>query len=350
MITSQLSPNTDFFSDSRRSSNAQDVDIENIVSLLRNQGYAVVPNFASEATVNNILAETAVYKARVNANEPGPVIHGVTQFFTNIISGSQTVCDIMLSPLVMDLCSSYFTDRFELINNRIQTTRANVAMPWHTDNNLLEGGTLIGRHDMPGLNFILYLTNVDRAPFQLIPDSNHWSLEHPGQYLSDDEIQRAHYQVVELSPKPGDLLILNTHIFHRASPIIDRKYSRSILLFQVDQVSKDYPNHGEALYVNPGLIRDISPAVMSFLGFSRKRAYPAFPESSIASLGTDKLYDLQLELLKVLPRAVALKILKRILPSNIVTRIKNSIVGKRSSRTSQPQARAMTSANPYLDS
>jgi len=319
--------------------------IENILSSIKENGYAVVDNFIDPDIAYKIRSETPYPEATININCLGPSIHGDTQFFTNIIAHSQEVHDVITSSFVIDLCTGYLGNNFLLINNRIQTTRSKIAMPWHTDNNRLEDGKLVGRHDLPGLQFVLYLAEVGQSPFQFIKGSEKWSLSFPNQYLLDADILEQHLEIVEIYPSAGTLLILNTHVFHRAAPLKDDAYTRSILLFQVDSVSDRYPGHGEKLLIQPEFLEEITPEIQTLFGFGRKRAYPAFPETSLLTLKVRHLLILQSQVFKALPMIFFKKVLKAVLPPSIVTVFKNRSVSDRSQRMAPSQA----PSNPYID-
>ena len=320
--------------------------IDEIVLTVKDNSFAVIENFVSQDAINELLAMTASQVVSVNCNQLKSVTHGNTQFFTNVISNSKTIHDLILSPFVLNICSAYLGDNCRLVNNRIQTTRANIAMPWHTDNNIIIDGKLVGRHDMAGLQFVLYLTNVSDAPFQLIKDSHKWSLSCKQHYILDSDIGRANYEIIELNPPPGTLLILNTHTFHRAKPIRDSNYLRSILLFQVDSITSSYPDHGEKLYVNTEYFSEYSPQILSFLGFGRKRAYPPFPETSVKTLNSAQITLLWASLFKVLPKIFLLKALKRLLPPNLLSRLKIFAIAVNANVYAQD---ADPVANPYLE-
>ena len=308
-------------------------------------GFAVINNFISKPSAASIFSETALPLANVNNNGLGSALHGDTQFFTNIIAHSKLVHDIITSSFVLDLCSSYLGEGYHLVNNRIQTTRSKIAMPWHTDNNLLKDGKLVGRHELPGLQFVLYLTDVGDSPFQLITNSESWSLDFAKQYLLDDDIKAKGLTTREIFPAAGTLLILNTHVFHRAAPLRDSAYTRSILLFQVDKVSNKYPNHGEKLIVQPEFFKDFNPAIIALLGFGKERAYPAFPETSIDTLNLGQLLYLQKAVFTAFPRTIFRKLLKKVLPAYLVVTFKNLLVSKSKSKPS----RNIPASNPYLE-
>ena len=141
-------------------------------------------------------------------------------------------------------------------------------------------------------------------------------------------------------------MILNTHLFHRAAPLSDSNNVRSILLFQVDKLSQDYPQHGEKLVINTEYLTEVNASVSSFLGFGRKRSNPPFPESSIDSLGLSKLFALQLNLLRAFPKVLLKRILKKITPSYFFITFKNAVVAN---RTHASKTLDNNSSNPYLN-
>lgn len=314
-------------------------------SSIGEHGFAVINNFISKPSAASILSETSLPLANVNSNWLGAVLHGDTQFFTNIIAHSKLVHDIITSSFVLDLCSAYLGEGYQLVNNRIQTTRSKIAMPWHTDNNRLKDGKLVGRHELPGLQFVLYLTDVGDSPFQLIPNSESWSLNFSNQYLLDHDIKVKGLATKEIFPAAGTLLILNTHVFHRAAPLRDSAYTRSILLFQVDKVSHKYPYHGEKLIVQPEFFKDFNPAIIALLGFGKEREYPAFPETSIDTLNLKQLLYLQKAVFTAFPRTIFRKFLKRVLPASLVVTFKNLLVSK---SRSKPSTNTLPS-NPYIE-
>ncbi len=316
-----------------RSLNNDQFDL--LIASLRRDAFAIVEDAVPQNILNQLLAITASPAANANCNDLNTVILGETQFFTNVIAYSKTVHDLILSPFVLNLCTAYLGDNCQLVNNRIQTTRVTGAMPWHTDNNLLSQGKLIGRHNMPGLQFVLYLTNVSAAPFQLIKDSHKWSLNYKNQYLLDSDIKASNYEVIELNPSPGSLLILNTHAFHRAAPIRNSNYMRSILLFQADAISPGYPEHGEKLYVNPEFFSEANPQIFSFLGFGRSRAFPAFPETNIKTLNLKQFAFLSLSILNAFPRLLLKKSIKRIISADSLAKFKIFSVFLNSRKASQ---------------
>jgi hypothetical protein len=205
-------------------------------------------------------------------------------------------------------------------------------MPWHTDNNMLVGGKVAATHCLPGLQFVVYLTEITDSPLQLVLGSQHWSYNHNGQYLLDQEARKNKKDLVSLTPPPGSLVILNTHLFHRAGPVSESSYTRSILLFQVDKLPEDYTAHGEYTYLNPEHIDTLDENLVAFLGFGRTRSCDAFPATSAATLELSQLIKLYFYLLSLFPSALSKKLLTRIMPPDVITALKNLVIKNRASK------------------
>ncbi len=305
-------------------------DFAALADQIKGHGYVVVENAIDRAVIEAILADSQIAVPRINANALGPVFLSQLRYTTNAIALSRSVYDIITSEFVLNLCKTYFAGRFQLINNRIQTTVETVDMPWHTDNNRLSDGKLIGRHNLPGLQFIIYLTDIQQSPFQLIRGSQHWSAEFNGHYLTSSDADQHDQDQICLTPPLGSLLIINTHIFHRAAPVRRRDYKRAILLFQVDEMSDQLPGHGEKLLLNPEYLENCNAELAAFLGFGCARNDPAFPETSAATIGVKENLAAEWQLMRQLFRAILKKLGKMFLPHNLIVTVKNrSLVPKR---------------------
>lgn len=298
-------------------------DFAALADQIKTHGYAVVENAIDRSVIDAILADSQIAVPRINANALGPVFLSQLRYTTNAIALSRSVYNIITSAFVLNFCKTYFTGRFQLVNNRIQTTIQTVDMPWHTDNNRLSDGKLVGRHNLPGLQFIVYLTDIQQSPFQLIRGSQYWSSEFKGHYLtSADADQHAQDQIC-LTPALGSLLIINTHIFHRAAPVSRHGYQRAILLFQVDEMSDQLPGHGEKLLLNPEYLDNFNAELATFFGFGCRRNYPAFPETSAATIGVKENLAAEWQLMRQLFRAIFKQVAKLLLPHNWIVTIKN---------------------------
>lgn len=310
-------------------------EFDQLADDIKKNGYKILENAIHPSVIDEILADSTIAVPRINANDLGPVFLGNLRFTTNAIASSKSVYDIITSDFVLSLCKAYFLNRFHLVNNRVQSTYRYVDMPWHTDNNLLKDGRHVGRHELPGLQFIIYLTDIHESPFQLIRGSQDWSAMYNGHYLTTSEADHHQHKQVSLTPPRGSILILNTHTFHRAAPICNPAYHRAILLFQVDEISDQLPGHGEKLLINPEFLVNFNDELASFLGFGRQRNYPAFPETSAATIGAKENLSVEWQLMRQLFPSLLKQLAKTLLPHNFIVSVKNrSLSPKRTSRSS----------------
>ncbi|WP_413167499.1 hypothetical protein ACL6C3_12560 [Capilliphycus salinus ALCB114379] len=177
---------------------------------------------------------------------------------------------------------------------------------------------------MPGLLFLFYLSDVSKNPFQLVKDSHLWSHKHDSEiYLSDHFVQENYKQdIISFPLKKGSLILCNIHAVHRAEPFKDNNYSRETLLFQVDQVGANNIGHGETNLVNTEFIDRLTPEIMNYLGFGYKTDYPAFPNTSVATMTTQDIITLQRKLLPLTLQAIAKNFALNLLPGEAIIQIK----------------------------
>ena len=300
------------------------LDVSNIVKSIQEQGYFFAEQALSKAEVNHLLADFKDDEILLNSNDVGTVISGNQRFLTHCLAKSKVAYDLITSQWVLDICSAYFSDRYQLTNHRFCQTRKGFHMPWHTDNNLQNGRALSGKHSMPGLLFLYYLSEQNVSPFQYVRGSHRWSQRYSDEiYLSDEWVTSHHGDdVVNIAMPQGSLVICDIHAIHRAAPFRQRHHYRNVLLFQVDQVGQGYPGHGEQNLINTEFIDHLSPALASYLGFGAKRDYPAFPNSSAATMTVQDLLRLQRQILPLMAKATAKQLAKAILPGAVIVQLK----------------------------
>jgi hypothetical protein len=303
-----------------------------VVNSIREQGFYFCENFLSDRYVDQLLGEVDFDRILVNHNDVGVVTAGSQKFLTHCLAKSKKAYDLVTAPKILEICKAYFSERYQLTNHRFCQTRGGFHMPWHTDNNLQTGSQLAGKHSMPGLLFLVYLSEQNRSPFQYIKDSHNWSQKYDHEiYLSDRWVE-ANYpdDILSFEMTKGSLIICDTHGIHRAAPFADRLHTRNILLFQVDQVGDRYVGHGEQNLIDTEFIDNPSPDVFDYLGFGVKRSYPAFPNSSVATMPIHELFDLQKHLLPLTLKAIAKNIVKAVVPGQTMIEIKRAIWNRKS--------------------
>lgn len=306
-----------------------------IVNDLKTKGYFVFEQALTEQYVDELLQEIDFEQILVNTNDVGVVIASDIKFLTHCLANSKKAYDVITSRKVLDICKGYFTDSYKLTNHRVYKTSKKGHMPWHTDNNLQSGKQLSAKHNMQGLLFLFYLSDVTTNAFQLVKKSQNWSRDYQHEiYLSDSFIESNYSQdVLTLPMKKGSVIVCDIHAVHRAEPFKDEDYTRYTLLFQVDQVGSEYVGHGEKNLVNTEYLDNVTSELMDYLGFGFKRNYPAFPNSSIATMKLPDVWKLQKRLLSQTFQALSTKLAINLLPGGIVVNVKRMIWNLNSNRS-----------------
>jgi Phytanoyl-CoA dioxygenase (PhyH) len=296
------------------------ISTSQIVNDLKANGYFIFEEALTEKYVQELLQEANFQQILVNTNDVGVVFAYNQKFFTHCLASSKKAYDLITCQKVLDICREYFDVNYKLTNHRIYQTNKYGHMPWHTDNNLQNGYQIIGKHNMSGILFLFYLTDVTKNAFQYVKDSHIYSRKYDGEiYLSDSYIDNNYKQDILTFPmRKGSLILCDIHGIHRAEPFKDKNYSRTSLLFQVDGVGKENVGHGEKNIVNTEYLDNLTPEVMDYLGFNFPRTYPAFPNSSVATLTPHDIFLLQQQLLPQTLNAVAKNIIKTILPDEAI--------------------------------
>lgn len=294
-----------------------------IVEEIRRCGYWSMEAAIGQGFVDGLLGEIDFNRYLVNSNELGVVCAANQRFLSHCLAASKKAYDIIVSQRVLDICRAYFPDRFKLINQRIYQTHTEGHMPWHTDNNCQSGNYLSGKHQLPGLLFLIYLSDVKENAFQILKNSQDWSKQHTDNYFSDRFIETNYARdVVTFPAVRGTLFVCDIHAVHRAEPFKNRDFERFTLLFQVDAVSGAYHGHGEKLLVNTAFVDRRDADVLDYLGFGVPADYPSFPNTSAATMGLRDLWDMQKAVVPLAVRAAVKAVAKSLLPGSLQVNLK----------------------------
>lgn len=310
---------------------------DHIVEELKVNGFFAFEQALNEEYIDAMLAEINFEDVLVNTNNPGVVVAQNNKFLTHCLATSEKAYNIVTDPKVLDICKSYFTSSYKLTNHRIYETFKSSHMPWHTDNNLQEGPKLSGKHTMPGLLFLFYLSDVEKNAFQLVKRSHHYSKKYINEvYLSDEYVAETYKDdILTFKMKRGSLILCDIHGIHRAEPFTDKSYKRKTMLFQIDQVGNGHDGHGESNIVNTEYLKNLTPEVMDYLGFGFKRDYPAFPNSSLSTLSLGDMVAVQKKLVKNSLTVLARTVVKAVLPGSALVNLKRSLWSKKQKKVSQ---------------
>ncbi|MBD2358431.1 phytanoyl-CoA dioxygenase family protein [Tolypothrix sp. FACHB-123] len=311
-----------------------DISSSQIVNELKSNGYFIFEQALTEQYVEQLLQEVNFQQILVNTNDVGVVYAYNQKFLTHCLASSKKAYDVITSQKVLDICQEYFDASYKLTNHRIFQNSKHAHMPWHTDNNLQIGSKIVGKHNMPGLLFLFYLSDVTKNAFQYIQDSHTYSHKYNNEiYLSDSFINGNYKKDILTFPMcRGSIIICNIHGIHRSEPFQDKNYSRTNLLFQVDQIGSENIGHGEKNLVNTEYLDNLTPELMDYLGFNFKRNYPPFPSTSVATMTPNDILLLQKQLLPQTLNAFAKNIVKHILPNELITNGKRMLWHLKSNR------------------
>lgn len=295
-----------------------------IVDDLKNKGYFAFEQALDQQDVDGLVSEINFKDILLNINDAGVVTAQNIKYLTHCLAASEKVYNIVTAPKVLDICKNFFSGSYKLTNHRVYQTTRSQHMPWHTDNNKQVGKNLSGKHFMPGLLFLFYLSDVEKNSFQFIENSHKWSQKYSKEiYLSDNYINSKYGKDILTFPmKKGSLILCDIHGIHRAEPFNDKSYKRTTLLFQVDQVGNENEGHGEKNLVNTEYLKNLTPEIMEYLGFGFKRDYPAFPNSSLATLTLQDIIGLQKQLFSKTLSAITKNVAKAILPAEALINAK----------------------------
>lgn len=186
---------------------------------------------------------------------------------------SKAFIDYACHTKVMQICQGILGNKFRLKAQRYYETLGGHHMQWHTDNK-----TDKNIADIPGLIFIVYLTDVDDGEFQYISGSHEWSGQKAYSDYTDEEIDSKYSDKIISFKKPkGSIVIYNTYGIHRAKPVKDKNYLRKSLFFQVDNEIQN----AEPILLNPSLCESLNAETQSYLGFGLPAHYEIFPNSDL---------------------------------------------------------------------
>jgi len=294
-----------------------------IVEEVRRCGYWSMEEAIGRSCVDALLGEIDFDRYLVNTNALGVVCAANQRFLSHCLAASKKAYDLIVSKQVLEICRAYFPDCFKLTNQRIYQTHTEGHMPWHTDNNCQSGNALSGKHQLPGLLFLIYLSDVQENAFQILKNSHEWSKQHTDNYFSDQFIETHHAaDVVTFHGVRGTLFVCDIHAIHRAEPFKNRNFERFTLLFQVDAVSDTYRGHGEKLLVNTAFVDRRDAEVLDYLGFGAPADYPTFPNTSAATMCLRDLWSMQKQLLPMAFRAAMKMVAKALLPGDLQVNLK----------------------------
>ncbi|HEX8277350.1 MAG TPA: hypothetical protein VF540_01600 [Segetibacter sp.] len=300
------------------------VDNDDIVRDVKSKGYYTCEDALEKGSVEELLGKINFDKVLINENDAGVVTANNSKYLTHCLACSEEVYNIVTSEKVLEICDKYFTKKFRLTNHRVYQTNKQNHMPWHTDNNRQTGAVFNGKHNLRGLLFMFYLSDVTKNAFQYIQSSEKISSKYSDEiYLTNKYISDTYSKdIVTLKMKKGTFILCDTHGLHRAEPFNDAAYSRTTLLFQVDEVGDEDEGHGEKNIINTAYLNNVTPLLAEYLGFGYNRSYPAFPNSSLDTLPISTISKIQKQIISSTCIAAYKGLVKLLLPGDALVKAK----------------------------
>lgn len=255
------------------------IDTEIVSKNLEEKGYFSFPKAISDNAIRLIEKDATNLKLNLNNNEITGVHYEHQYYFTNLLTVSKTFYNFITSTFVFEVCKKYLGNRFRLKALRYYETFGGHHMQWHTDNKTDRAFAHI-----PGIIFIFYISDVDDGEFQYIEGSHLWSGENAYSNYDDEFIQKNYKGKIKSFKFPrGSLIIYNTYGIHRAKPVLNKKFVRKSVFFQVDtDIEKSEP-----IILNTKFISKINSDIEMFLGFGKPSDslnYKVYPDTNIKSL------------------------------------------------------------------
>ena len=245
-------------------------------------GYVFIKQALSSDFLKIIKKDIYNYRNNFNNNRVGGVSLKTQYYNTFLLSISEVFFKYCTSDFVLNLSEKLLSRKdFRLKALRYYETKSHHKMQWHTDTKTPEGFKRI-----PGLIFIVYVSQVPEGEFQYIKGSHKWSQKKLFNDFDENFINKNFYSEIEsFKGSAGDLIIYDTAGIHRAKPFFNKRFTRSSLFFQID-----CENDSEPIYINPSFINPSDQRVLTFLGFGQKSTYKEFPVSMAHSAPTSLLF------------------------------------------------------------
>lgn len=259
----------------------RNVDIDLINKDLKEKGYFTFPGAITDEALEQIEKDSTKSKLNINNNKISGIYAEKQYYLTNLLAISKTAYEFATSKIVMSVCHKYLGQKFRLKALRYYETYGGHQMRWHTDNkNDRE------QVDTAGIIFIFYITDVSEGQLQYVEGSHNWSGNKAYSEYSDEFILDNYKdKIVDFKFPRGSLIIYNTYGIHRACPVVNKKFVRKSVFFQIDS---DLEN-AEPIILNTKFITNVNDQVAMFLGFGKPANYEAFPQTSLMALPINKL-------------------------------------------------------------
>jgi ectoine hydroxylase-related dioxygenase (phytanoyl-CoA dioxygenase family) len=241
---------------------------------IADHGYHVVEGYIDGVRLQRFMPEVYARFARQSYNGTvGYVEVPFQRYLQYTLTVHEEILAVYLDPFIVACCEEYVGSPVHLQDYRIYQNLKGCRMHWHVDNkqtNLDLSSTLLTNN---GLIAIVYLDAVDHGAFEIIEGSHRWAYQANVEDW-DAVIDNYKNQIVTFNNLPaGTLILYDFRSIHRAQPF--REGSPRTALF-AQYAGIDWPA-GEPIYVDPGMLVELSDRDRRILRFGRRATAPTWP-------------------------------------------------------------------------
>jgi len=258
----------------------KDLNLNLIKKEVEEKGYFSVESFFNDEFLKQVEKDATNSKFSLNQNSLLGFFYETQYYFINLLAQSNVFYNFCTSKLVLNICKNYLGENFRLKALRYYETMSGHNMKWHTDNKIEKK-----KLNIPGLIFIIYISDVNVGEFQYIEGSHKSSGIDKYSEYSEQFINEKYSNLIKTFSMPkGSLIIYDSYGIHRAKPFKNSNFVRKSIFFQVDSNVEN----SEKIIVNTNFLKDVSDDIRMYLGFGKKSDYFVYPDTNLNRLPISK--------------------------------------------------------------
>ena len=249
------------------------LDIAKVNEDLQKDGYTVLNEFISPDYLDKISKELSLWNFKFNSNSISAVINNYSYFFSNAISVSQSLLNLICDDEIYNTCEKTLGPTFRLKAHRVYQLQKNYVFPWHTDNKSYNV-----KNKSKGIVFIIYMNDTFDGETQVIKGTHTTSINFTKSNFNESYINKnLKNKIVSATGKKGTMIIFDQSIIHRGNPIKNNKNRRNAIFFQIDT----NVNNAEKLLLSNAYLSDkLLDKRKLFLGLGINSDFPVSPDNS----------------------------------------------------------------------
>jgi hypothetical protein len=257
------------------------VDPDALAAALASDGVFSMENALTPEAIAAIAQDVDRNRAGFNLNQVTGVYYFHQFYLCHMLAVSRTFTEMVTHPKVFEITERMIGPEYRLKALRYYETFGHHHMQWHTDNKTDRGFAQI-----PGIIFIVYISDVEDGEFQYVRGSHKWSGEKAYNDYSDAFVEEnLGKDVLSIKGAAGTLVVYDTYGIHRAKPVSDAGFVRKSLFWQIDREIEQ----GEPILINPEFLPQMDDRKLRYLGFGLPTEYTIFPQTDVASLLANRI-------------------------------------------------------------